>query len=64
MSRDELIEKLKKLPNVEILIPGYEAGYNEINEITEATVIYNEKAPWWEGNYNRYTEGQLAIILQ
>lgn len=45
-------------PQLEVVVSGYEDGYDPLTRINEELAIKKkEHIRWWEGTYARYKEG-------
>jgi hypothetical protein len=52
MKAHELIEKLKTLdPNANIMVLGYEGGYNDVKTLEEIEVVLNHHEEWYYGKH-------------
>ena len=52
MNVKELINELKTLPaNAQVMVQGYEDGYDIVKSVRQITVAKNLKAQEWNGEY-------------
>jgi len=50
MKVKNLIEELQKYdPEIRVVRPGYEGGYEDVAYITECELALNEHSEWWYG---------------
>ena len=64
MTIKELIEKLQQFDsNKQIVVEGYESGYDDIQVIKEQQVVVQKDCAWWDGNYQLADEGQTVVCL-
>lgn len=55
MTAEELIAQLKALPPAtQILVEGYETGYDDINELNSLDVFRYRNAQEWDGEYQTH----------
>lgn len=51
----QLIEKLKVIDlDLEVLLPGYEGGLTDLNEVTVHDVVLNTTDCWYYGPHDYY----------
>ncbi len=64
MTVRELIKKLQEFDSdKQIVVEGYESGYDDIQVIKEQQVVVQEDCAWWDGNYQLADEGQTVVCL-
>lgn len=66
MTVKELIEELKKHSQDKIvLVNAYEEGFDELKDVKEIKVSYQESDKYWRGNYTDYPldEALTSAIL-
>ena len=52
MNASELIRKLNDLPpETQIVVRGYENGYNDITMLMNRKITINKERNWWDGEY-------------
>ena len=68
MKVKELIEKLSELPeNSLVIISGYEAGYEEIEEVLSVKLKLNVNTKWYYGRHEIVDEketGEPAVLIK
>jgi len=71
MTVAELIERLKNYPdNTRVLVPGYEAGYNDVVMDIDDIVLNarDDKRPWYYGPHEspNFVEGlgEKCVIIR
>jgi hypothetical protein len=53
MTTQELIALLSQYPpETRVVVPGYEAGYNDINEVREVNIALDVHDQWWYGAHD------------
>ncbi|MBI4353585.1 MAG: hypothetical protein HY593_06660 [Candidatus Omnitrophica bacterium] len=69
MKIKDLIEKLKTFPtDTKVLVRGYEDGYDDVVLVEEKTVVKDQDAPDWNGEYDnaepdaKNTENAVVIF--
>ena len=66
MTIHELIETLKNFPpGMQVVVKGYEGGYNDIDKIKQVSMILNANEKWWDGAHAEAKEeaGNPAVLL-
>jgi len=69
MTINILIKKLKELPGeTQVLVQGYENGFDDIRFVRSATVCKNPKiGNWWDGEYMVMEKAgkntQLVVVI-
>jgi len=72
MKVGELIELLKTAPqDLEVLVPGYEGGFDDITRAVTDYVTFNANKEWWMGSHDviepnqvKDTERPNALLLR
>lgn len=63
MNVEELIKKLQKLPaDAQVMVQGYEDGYDAVYAVKEIPVIENLKAQEWNGEYEKAEKNDKSAI--
>lgn len=64
MKVSELIENLKQFnPELEVVVDGYETGYDILKEISQIVVIPASKNKgWYDGEYRDIEENPLVWV--
>ena len=68
MTVKELIIEMEKLdPKMQVMVRGYEGGYNEVKKISMLEVVEQEEKLWWYGDYDlacdsNDSENKLTVI--
>lgn len=53
MTIHELIESLKRYPpGMQVVVKGYEDGFNDIDTIKQVSIILNTNEEWWYGAHS------------
>jgi hypothetical protein len=66
MTIDELIETFKKYPpGMQVVVKGYEDGFNDIDTIKQVSIILNANEEWWYGAHadSKDKPGIPALLL-
>ena len=62
MTVKELIKELQKhAPDKQVLVSGYEEGYDELMQVREIKVKYEPNDKHWKGNYNDFPLDECLI---
>ena len=63
MSIEELIRQLKTFPaGMQVVLPGYEGGYNDIDTITQFSIKLNVHKNWWDGAHEKAMQKMLLKL--
>jgi hypothetical protein len=64
MTIKELTEYLsKENPNMEVVVAGYEGGFDPINTIFKKSVKEMPDRAWYDGFYEESNEGMGKVVL-
>ena len=64
MTVKQLIEKLEKLePEKMIVVPGYEGGFGELDEVGEIQLDLNVNKEWYYGDHEESKDGECHAIF-
>jgi len=66
MTITELIEVLRKYPpELQVVVKGYEDGFNDIDTIKQVSIILNANEEWWYGSHadSKDKPGEPALLL-
>ena len=68
MTVKELIRVLKRFPqDQQVLVDGYEAGYDDIISVDNRKVVRDDTAPEYEGRYHKVDEdetGETVLVIK
>lgn len=66
MMRDELVARLLAMPNVRVIVPGYEFGYDDIEGVASVRIGPDDSEGWWHGRLTdddrRATEDAIVVL--
>jgi hypothetical protein len=61
MNLEELIEQLKKYPpEMQVVVAGYEGGYNDISLIKTCAISINKNKDWYYGQHDDAEKDEQA----
>jgi hypothetical protein len=64
MTVKNLIDHLTHLqPDMQVLVDGYESGYTRVKAPFTINVSLVSDTDWWDGEYEKSTEGEQVLIL-
>ncbi len=64
MKVSELIERLQRLsPDLDVLVEGYETGFDPIHSLKVCTVERNAAAEDWDGEFEESPDGVQEALL-
>ena len=64
MTAQQLIQHLQTLPpNTQIVVRGYEDGYNDILQLKSVRIKLNPNAYTWDGEYEDSTAADTIIAI-
>ena len=64
MTAQELIQKLQTLPpHTNVVVRGYEDGYNNILKLKEVKIKLNPNAYTWDGEYEDSTDADAITAI-
>jgi len=63
MKVSELIKNLQKLPQeLEVIVNGYENGFDDVIEIELKHIDKNINTNWWDGRHEQNNESKIKAV--